>query len=283
MKKLFISFIHIFIPLKGNSYRPHATRHKSLTFYSLGLLLSQLLLGAYNLGPSVLIDDPLVMSKNVITLTNQERSTRGLSVLSESEVLDKAAKEKLIDMFENNYWDHKSPSGLQAWDFIKNNDYSYLFAGENLAKGFNDPAEVTKAWMNSETHKANITNTNFKQTGVAVGSGVINGRDTILIVQIFATPKGTQLSANASENQNTLVLGQTINKYNLYLENARLPEKAPFFAIWAVLFFLIIFDGIMLRKGNFHKSRGHLFAFRSALFVNGMAFLLLCVNVSTIL
>ncbi len=282
-KSLLMSFLHVFIPLKGNGFRPHAIRHKPLSIYSLGLILSQLLFGIYSLGPSVLIEDPLAMSKEIITLTNQERSARGISVLSENEKLDQAAREKLIDMFDNNYWDHKSPDGKQAWDFIRSENYDYLLAGENLAKGFNKSTTVVEAWMNSETHKANIVNANFKQIGVAIGTGVIDGQDVILIVQVFATPKGQAVASNTGGTDNALVLGQAINKYNLYLENAGLPEKIPYLMTWTILFSLIIFDGVMLRKGNLHKSRKHLFAFRSALFINGLALLLLCVNISAVL
>lgn len=39
-------------------------------------------------------------------------------------------------------------------------------AGENLAKDFDSPAEIQKAWLNSPTHKANVVDPRFSKMGI---------------------------------------------------------------------------------------------------------------------
>ncbi|MNO04115.1 Cysteine-rich secretory protein family protein [compost metagenome] len=47
----------------------------------------------------------------------------------------------------------------------------YTYAGENIAKGQKDPAEVMAAWMNSPGHKQNILSPNYTKIGVAYYNG----------------------------------------------------------------------------------------------------------------
>jgi hypothetical protein len=91
-------------------------------------------------------------------------------------------------MFQNNYWSHVSPSGKSPWEFFKESGYNYSVAGENLAKDFGDSSSVVSAWMNSPTHKANIINNKYKEIGIGVVDGVLNGMKTTLVVQHFASP-----------------------------------------------------------------------------------------------
>jgi uncharacterized protein YkwD len=61
--------------------------------------------------------------------------------------------------------------------------YRYRVAGENLAQGFTDPQALTAAWMASPTHRANILDHDFNETGI----GISNGKQGTLIVQLFGT------------------------------------------------------------------------------------------------
>ena len=58
-------------------------------------------------------------------------------------------------------------------------------AGENLARDFGDTGSVITAWMNSPTHRDNIVNGKYREIGVAVVDGVLNGVETTLVVQMF--------------------------------------------------------------------------------------------------
>lgn len=272
---------HLFVPHRGNAFRPHALRHKALSFYSLALILSQFVMGtAMYSGPVIMNGDAQTIAKNIVTLSNKEREEVGSNVLYENETLDKAAELKLKDMFEKNYWDHKGPNGETAWDFIGNSGYTYLLAGENLARGFSNSEETVAAWMASPSHKANILNDRFQEIGVAVGSGKINGNLTTVIIQLFGEPK--TVFASAQDNQNVRVLGEKRIIPEASLGNTTLPSRTPYFALWAIVFGLVVLDGVMIRRLGLHASRSHVFNFRVSLLLCTVMLGLLSIGIAGI-
>lgn len=255
-------------------------RHKLYASLSGGLVLSQILMGVtYYSGPGITSETPEAMSKNIITYTNEERIKAGGTTLTENTQLDEAAKLKLEDMFANNYWEHVAPtSGLQAWDFMKESGYTYQYAGENLAKGYHDSSSTVNAWMNSQTHKDNLLNQNYTDIGVAVGSGTLDGKPVTLVVQLFGKPATSNI---ASTPATTSVLGVKQNA-SLSLLTPVAQSRIPYFIAWLILFILIIFDGIEVRRLKLHKSKSHMFEFRSALLINTLAFILLFVTLAAV-
>ncbi|WP_409347113.1 CAP domain-containing protein [Paenibacillus sp. MBLB4367] len=106
-------------------------------------------------------------AQQVLDLVNQERSKAGLKPLSMSSGLTKVAMAKAQDMYNNNYFDHQSPTYGSPFDMMKSFGITYNSAGENIAKGQSSPAEVMNQWMNSPGHRANILNSSFTQIGIA--------------------------------------------------------------------------------------------------------------------
>lgn len=133
-----------------------------------------------------------VSNENIETLINKERTNRGIAPLKDNPMLDQAAFSKSIDMISRNYFDHYA-LGSTPWDFIKNQNYSYLYAGENLAMDFSTSEGIVSAWMNSETHRKNILNPDFTEMGVGVVKGEFvdskGSRETQMVTNIFAAPK----------------------------------------------------------------------------------------------
>ncbi|PIZ00236.1 hypothetical protein COY62_03685 [bacterium (Candidatus Howlettbacteria) CG_4_10_14_0_8_um_filter_40_9] len=211
MKKVLHKLVHAFIPHPHNDYRPHAFRHRMLSIYSLGLILSQFAFGlAYYTGPANVNDAQL--AKNIVDLTNQSRTASGLGVVSGNTALEKAAYAKLTDMFQKNYWDHVSPTGTEAWYFIDSQGYDYKYAGENLAKGFYDANSVFNAWMGSSTHRANLLDNKHKDIGVAVGTGELDGKQTTIIVQLFGSQRAiAQAPAPVSVTQPVPAVPPVVN------------------------------------------------------------------------
>ena len=145
-------------------------------------------------------------AEQIVSLTNVKRAQNNLPTLSYNPLLSAAASAKASDMFANNYWAHNSPSGKTPWSFIAAAGYRYIFAGENLARDFDDPGAVVDAWMNSSSHRSNLLDKNFREIGVAVSAGKLDGREGILVVQMFGSgaPVPTQAVAEAPS-----VAGQT--------------------------------------------------------------------------
>lgn len=132
--------------------------------------------------------------ESILNLINEERSKESLPTLKLNTLLTQAAQAKLDDMFENGYFAHTSPKGETPWAWVKQSGYSYQYAGENLAINYETAEKQHTAWMKSTTHRANILNARYQETGIAVKSGKMNGETVMITVQIFGTPRGGALS-----------------------------------------------------------------------------------------
>src|SRR3989344_7797598 len=177
-----------FLPHKDTHQKAHLLSWEGLVIYILLFILLQVSLSIIGYAkPGVLGISGNIDQKRLIELTNIERQKNGLSPVSENSALDQAAELKAQNMFQENYWAHFAPSGKTPWDFISGAGYKFTYAGENLAKNFTSAEAVVAAWMASQTHRDNLLNSKYKDIGIAVVEGVLNGQKTTLIVQEFGT------------------------------------------------------------------------------------------------
>ncbi len=211
-----------FIPHEGNDHRPHFLHRHNMKqlvgvvlFFELALfVLPGLNFVKYfenlNLGAVL----PGVLS----SLTNAERLENNLPQLNESEVLNRAAQLKAEDMAKKGYFAHTSPEGITPWYWLKQVGYNYSYAGENLAVHFLDSQDVTEAWMNSPSHRANIIHGAYTEVGTGVATGMYQGYETVFVAQVYGRPRvvtvATQPTTNNSQPtaqvaQNPNVLGES--------------------------------------------------------------------------
>lgn len=177
-----------FLPHKDTHRKAHLISWEGLVIYILLFILLQVGFSIISYSkPGVLGITGNIDQKRLIELTNVERQKMGLSQVSENAALDQAATLKAQNMLQENYWAHFAPSGKTPWDFILGSGYKFTFAGENLAKNFYKSDDVIAAWMASSTHRDNLLNPKYKDIGIAVADGVLNGQKTTLIVQMFGT------------------------------------------------------------------------------------------------
>lgn len=175
----------LIIPSKRNNYNPLFSTRVAMVILTLWVLL-------VNSFSGVLIESFGVHATNmtadrIIQLTNEERAKLGLNSLKANANLTSAAHAKANDMFQKQYWDHFGPNGESPWDFIRGAGYEYVYAGENLGKGFTTSEGVHQAWMASPTHKENIVSPNYEDIGIAIVSGELHGENLILVVQMFGS------------------------------------------------------------------------------------------------
>ncbi len=200
-------FKHFFTPHHTNNCRARILHPSVLSLFVAFFILGQFALNFYLLiSPSVLGFASNISPERVIEITNQKRAENGLAPLTINGNLSEAAQRKAGDMFAFNYWAHVSPSGRTPWSFFKEVGYTYLYAGENLAKDFMNSESVVDAWMNSPTHKDNILNGNYKEIGLSVVNGTLNGVETTLVVQLFGTPTPAATAKTQTVPQKTTVL-----------------------------------------------------------------------------
>ncbi|MDD5145945.1 MAG: CAP domain-containing protein [Candidatus Pacebacteria bacterium] len=134
-------------------------------------------------------ENSFLTQKGVIQWTNDQRAKYGLPLLTENARLDVSAEAKVGDMFENQYFEHNSPSGLGVEDLAKSAGYDFIVIGENLAMGnFENDKTLVRAWMDSPGHRENILNPKFQEIGVAVERGIFEGKTVWMAVQHFGMP-----------------------------------------------------------------------------------------------
>lgn len=106
----------------------------------------------------------------VLTLVNQERAKVGCQAVRPSAELAALAAAFSKDMADRDFFDHTDPDGATPWDRAEKAGVKGL-GGENIARGQADAQAVMDAWMNSEGHRANILNCDYKTLGVGVHFG----------------------------------------------------------------------------------------------------------------
>ncbi len=116
---------------------------------------------------------------------NHERLAKDIPPLALNPQLSQAAYLKGKDMLDKNYWAHFGPHNETPWQFILKSGYDYVYAGENLAKGFSSAYDIVSAWMASPKHRENVLEPEFKDIGVAVLRGNLRGEYVYLIVALF--------------------------------------------------------------------------------------------------
>lgn len=177
-----------FIPHERNGYRPHVLHHAALRVYAMTAVLVKvfaiLIVSTYPAPSSTSNVTPTAL----IQLTNSERTRAGLRQLTANALLTKGAQGKAQDMTTKGYFAHTSPAKVTPWYWFQRAGYQYSYAGENLAKDFVTAEEMVAGWMASPSHRKNILNSRFKETGVAVAEGEIDGFTSLVSVQFFGEP-----------------------------------------------------------------------------------------------
>ena len=133
-----------------------------------------------------------ITAENVKTQINYQREIRGLSPLKEDQRLDEAASAKSNDMVNRDYFEHYA-YGLTPWLFISDQDYNYLYAGENLAMDFETSEGMVRAWMSSPSHRKNILNADFEDIGIGIVKGEYTDdtgtHETTMVTNMFGKEK----------------------------------------------------------------------------------------------
>lgn len=100
----------------------------------------------------------------VFLLVNKERADQHLSLLKKTAALDSIADLRAEE--SSVLFSHTRPNGKSPASVFEQFKLSYQYAGENLAYGYNTPAELMTAWMKSPEHRSNILSKNFTCIGV---------------------------------------------------------------------------------------------------------------------
>jgi len=260
-------FYHLFVPHERNNYRARLLHHKSLLFFITLIFSATFFLEIIKINfPSVLGVQNNITVEQLVSITNKKRAEAGLPPLVLNPNLSKAAELKAGDMFAKDYWAHNSPDGITPWAFIKQSGYNYVYAGENLARGFNSAEDVVNAWMASPKHKENMLFKNYNDVGFFVGVGKLKGEDTILVVEEFGNQGTRAIASNKSGQNVSTSSSKKIASPNVFAGTTY--DKKPLLnslsfsltvdkVLLAIFIFTLLLDMIIVERKRIARLVGH--------------------------
>jgi uncharacterized protein YkwD len=137
------------------------------------LLLAGLLL--VPLAGPVSADEPVTgevlaqAGRDLVTLTNRQRTWRGLIALRLDPDLMAIARDRAEVMAANDVMSHTEPNGQKVFDRLTNAGLTWYGAGEIIAWNHYpteySPAEAIRAWMASPGHRAIMLSTGYNYVG----------------------------------------------------------------------------------------------------------------------
>ncbi len=147
--------------------------------------------------PHTLPTDKEAIAQQVLVLVNQARAASrrcgsqryaATTPLRLSAVLNKTAQLHADDMARHEKMQHEGSDGSSPAQRITRQGYRWKVAGENVAAGADNAAEVVAGWLSSPGHCANIMRPQFTEMGVAFA---INQHDDYAVywAQSFAAPR----------------------------------------------------------------------------------------------
>jgi uncharacterized protein YkwD len=84
-----------------------------------------------------------------------------------NEKLERAARLHSLDMYRQNYLDHRSKDGSPFNMRIKRQAYKYFACAENIALGYENEEAVMEGWTKSAGHCSNFMNDTYTEIGIA--------------------------------------------------------------------------------------------------------------------
>jgi len=132
-------------------------------------------------------------AQEILELVNKERTKVGVAPLKLDERLNASAQEKADDMQNRDYYDHKSPDGIEGYSLVfKHMPNRCRYASENLAKVSSADGKVGNSrftidnWMRStKGHREAILDAKYS----LVGFGISKQGYDLIVVQHFCELK----------------------------------------------------------------------------------------------
>jgi uncharacterized protein YkwD len=121
--------------------------------------------------------------KRIFVLHNRIRRTHDLKPFCVHPSLERAARAHSEDMVDRDYFRHDTKGGktfderLQRYGY-DSEGYGHYLVGENIAYGSDsrgEPESTMRRWMNSDGHRRNILDFEFRQIGIGTHTGDYRG------------------------------------------------------------------------------------------------------------
>lgn len=188
------------------------------------------------IGPFNITNTDKINTIDIVNLTNKQRSLLDKKPLSANTDLMNTAQKRAEALAQQLELSHENPSQISTWEYLKDVNYPFLLAGENIAIGSITNQETIQSWMQSITHKTNIINSSYNDIGVGIANyySPDNNQNQTITVALFAT------QTNDGKNNS---LEPTFPAGPIYINTS--PNNLTSYLLLAISFILIIFGGFI--------------------------------------
>lgn len=123
--------------------------------------------------PNLVVDEASEVA--MLALVNQERRARGIPELAWDPEIVLVAREHSRDMWQRQYFSHINPDGEDPADRLAGDGIEFTIAGENIALA-PTVSLAHQGLMNSQGHRENILDPEFKKIGIGIIDGGVYGK-----------------------------------------------------------------------------------------------------------
>jgi uncharacterized protein YkwD len=113
--------------------------------------------------PAIAAADP---QSSLLAEINAVRAKANVAPLKREARLDRVAQAHTREMAELSFFDHRGKDGKRVGERLADVGYGFLFAGENLSAGVEDPASVVRQWFQSRDHRENLLAAEAREAGI---------------------------------------------------------------------------------------------------------------------
>ena len=106
--------------------------------------------------------------QSVLAGINSVRAKAGCGPLKLNKQLMATAESHARNMAEDDFFGHRDKSGKGFPARVRAQGYPLSLAAENIAAGQKTPEKAVQAWLDSPSHRKNVMNCKFRETGIAM-------------------------------------------------------------------------------------------------------------------
>jgi uncharacterized protein YkwD len=106
--------------------------------------------------------------QSVLSGINAARAKAGCGPLALNKQLMATAEAHARNMAEDDFFGHRDKSGKGFPARVRAQGYPLSLAAENIAAGQKTPERAVQAWLDSPSHRKNVMNCKFRETGIAM-------------------------------------------------------------------------------------------------------------------
>jgi uncharacterized protein YkwD len=134
--------------------------------------------------------DPASARAEILERVNALRSAVGAPPIRIDPRLSAIAQSYSDRMVAERFFAHVAPDGSTLFQRLRRDGYAHRGAGENLGRA-DGPLAAHFGIEHSPGHRLNVVNARWSFLGIGIAAAIVDGRQEVLLTEIFAQPVST--------------------------------------------------------------------------------------------